>query len=243
MEIAMSATDDPLRILIAYYSRFGVLKTLAEQIAEGAHLVRGVDVDLLEIEDLPVIEVRPDEDEDAMHRRRAALLNRLAAADAIVVGSPSYFGSMASPVKRLFEDCLTADDPVSTDRSRPWRHHRFRDKVGAAFTASGTPHGGNEQTLQSILTMFMHLGMIVVTPGQRSPILQHEAAPYGATAISGAYGRRPPPAQDAKDARALGERVAHVASWIRAGHDLLARHRAGFGPDPAAQPVGFDPSA
>ena len=32
--------------------------------------------------------------------RRAVTLNQLLAADAIVVGAPSYFGSMASPVKR-----------------------------------------------------------------------------------------------------------------------------------------------
>jgi len=42
------------------------------------------------------------------------------AADALIVGAPTYFGSMASPVKRLFEDAATgAQRP---DRSRPWRH-------------------------------------------------------------------------------------------------------------------------
>ena len=93
----------------------------------------------------------------------------------------------------------------------------------------------------SILTMLMHFGMIVVTPGQRLPILEHEAAPYGATAISGADGSRLPNEQEQNDARDLGERIARItrwvkdgrASWERARHDLAATRR----------PASFDPSA
>jgi NAD(P)H dehydrogenase (quinone) len=238
----MIATQHPLQILVVYYSRFGVVELLAERIAEGARREPGVQTDLLAIDDQPVSELRPDELEDSMHQRRAQLLNRLASADAIIIGSPSYFGSMASPLKRFFEDCLTADDPPSTDRSRPWRHHRFRNKVGAAFTASGTPHGGNEQTLHSILIMLMHLGMVVVTPGQRSPILEREAAPYGATAVSGADGRRLPDPQEQDEARDLGEQVAQIAAWIRDGRDAW-NQRQTVGSRHAGKALGLDASA
>jgi NAD(P)H dehydrogenase (quinone) len=235
--------DRPLQVLIVCYSRYGVVKLLAERIAEGAGREPGVEAELLIVEDLPVTELRGDEDPDAMRRRRAILLNQLTAADALIVGSPSYFGSMAAPLKRLFEDCTTADGPQARDRSRPWRHHRFRDKVGAAFTASGTPHGGNEQTLLSILTMLMHLGMIVVTPGQRPPILEHEAAPYGATAISGADGRRLPSDLEQEEARALGEQVARVASWVRRGRQAWEQSRHGRGAGVGRRRFSFDPSA
>src|SRR2546430_342248 len=104
----MVTTQRPLRILVAYYSRFGVLKLLAERVAEGARREPNIQAELLAVEDQPVTELGPNEDEGAMRQRRAVAVNRLAAADAIVVGSPSYFGSMASPMKRLFEDCLTA---------------------------------------------------------------------------------------------------------------------------------------
>jgi NAD(P)H dehydrogenase (quinone) len=222
----MVRTDRPLQILIVYYSRFGVLKLLAERIAEGALREPNVQSEMLAVEDDPITNLRPNEDADAMRMRRAKTVNRLAAADAIVVGSPSYFGSMASPLKRLFEDCLVADVPATTDRSRPWLHHRFVNKVGAAFAASGTPHGGNEQTLQSILTMFMHLGMIVVTPGQRSPILEQEAAPYGATAVTGADGRRLPDDEEQDAARDLGEHVARIATWIHDGRNASEERQA-----------------
>jgi len=235
--------DRPLQVLIVCYSRYGVVQLLAERIAEGAGREPGVEAELLIVEDLPVTELRSDENPDDMRRRRAVLLNQLTAADALIMGSPSYFGSMAAPLKRFFEDCTTAEGPQAQDRSRPWRHHLFRDKVGAAFAASGTPHGGNEQTLLSILTMMMHLGMIVVTPGQRPPILEHEAAPYGATAISGADGRRLPSDLEQEEARALGEQVARVASWVRRGRQAWEQSRAGRGPGVGRRRFSFDPSA
>jgi NAD(P)H dehydrogenase (quinone) len=226
-----------------YYSRFGVVELLAERVAEGARREPGVQTDLLPIDDTPPSELRAGEEEEAMRERREHLLHRLTSADAIIVGSPSYFGGPASPLKRLFEDCLTDDTPPDTDRSRPWRHERFRNKVGAAFAASGTPHGGNEETLRSILTMLMHFGMVVVTPGQRSPILEHEAAPYGATAVSGADGRRLPDRAEQDEARDLGEQVAQIASWLRDGRDAWERRHTALGSRHAGEALGFDPSA
>src|SRR4051794_34466187 len=220
----------PLRLLIVYYSRFGALKALAEEIAEGARRVEKVEVRFLAVEDLPVEALRPGENADAMAMRRAEIVGELAAADALIVGAPSYFGSMASPVKRLFEDCATAANPTILDRTRPWRHYLFRDKPGAAFAASATPHGGNEQTLHSILTMLMHLGMIVVTPGQRPPILEDPSAPYGATLVTGPKGARTPDEREAEEARALGERVAMVATWLAHGRqEWQQRHGADVG--------------
>lgn len=243
MSTARTVTEPKLRILLVYYSRFGVVKLLAERIAERARREPDVEVELLPIEDLPIMEVRGDEGADDARQRRAIVIDRMASADALIVGSPSYLGSAASPLKRLFEDCATAEDPAVGDRSRPWRHYIFHDKVGAAFTASGTPHGGNEQTLLSILTMLMHFGMIVVTPGQRPPILEHEAAPYGATAISRADGRRLPTDQEQDDARDLGERVARITRWVRDGRTAWEQARNELGRAPGRRHLGFDPSA
>jgi NAD(P)H dehydrogenase (quinone) len=208
--------EEPVRILVIYYSRFGAIQALAERLAEGARGVPGAEVDLLEIEDQPLEELRPGETAEGMRRRRAALLNRLTTADALLVGAPAYFGSMAASVKRFFEDCATASNEL-LDRTRPWHHHLFRDKVGAAFTSSATPHGGNEQALHSILTLLMHLGLLIVTPGQRGPILEHPAAPYGATAVTGPSGHRGLSEAEAEEARHLGRRAAEVAAWLRLG--------------------------
>jgi NAD(P)H dehydrogenase (quinone) len=243
IEGAMSMSTPDVQILIVYYSRFGAVRALAEQIAEGARRVKGVEVRFLEVGDRPVEELEPGESAEEMATRRAVLVNQLARADALVVGAPCYFGSMATPVKRLFEDCVTASAALATDRSRPWRHHQFRNKVGAAFTASGTPHGGNEQTLHSILTLMMHLGMVLVVPGQRDPILENTAAPYGATTISGPDGDRPPTDAEADEARALGQRVAEVALWLHWGRAEWQRQYHVRTSVPAAHVSPFDPSA
>lgn len=212
------ATPPPdIRILIVYYSRGGATRALAEQIAVGARGVTGVAAYLLEVGDRPVDERRGHERAHDTALRRAAVVNQLATSDALIVGAPALFGSMASPVKRLFEDCATAPDPPLTDRGRPWRLHLFRDKVGAAFTGSATPHGGNEQALHSVLTMLMHLGMLVVTPGQGLPVLVNQMAPYGATAITGAGGDHLPAAAEQAAARALGARVATITTWLHLG--------------------------
>jgi NAD(P)H dehydrogenase (quinone) len=205
------------RIVIIYYSRSGVLEALAEAIAEGARRVEGAETHFIIVPDQPVEELRSAESEQEMLFRRAALVNQMMAADAMVVGAPAYFGSMASPVKRLFEDCVTLARSPEFDRSHPRRAHAFRDKVGAAFTSSATPHGGNEQALHSILTMQMHLGMVVVTPGLREPILEDVSAPYGATAISGPTGCGRPTDEELAAARDLGQRVAEVTTWLVTG--------------------------
>jgi NAD(P)H dehydrogenase (quinone) len=243
MNSERTVTDPKLHMLIVYYSRYGVVKLLAERIAEGAQREPDVAVELLPIEDEPIMETRGDEDTDDARLRRAIVINKMARADALIVGSPSYLGSAASTLKRLFEDCATAEDPAVNDRSRPWRHYLFHDKIGAAFTASGTPHGGNEQTLLSILTMLMHLGMIVVTPGQGFPILENQAAPYGATAISGADGRRLPSDQEQNDARDLGERVARITCWVKHGRTTWEQARHELAGGAGRRHPGFDPSA
>lgn len=210
----MQTAARPINVLIVYYSRFGAIKMLAECIAVGARKVPDVSVQLLEVDDEPLY--RGSEDAD-LARRRAVVLSQLTGANALIVGAPAYFGSVASPIKRLFEDALVANAAPSGDRSRAWQLHQFRDKVGAAFIGSGTPHGGNEMGLLSILTLFMHLGMIVVTPGQAEPVLENPSAPYGATTVTGASGDRLPTSVEQAEADALGTRVAQFATWLKLG--------------------------
>ena len=206
-----------VQVAIVVYSRFGVLRQLAEALIEGVNSVTGAEAHMIEVTDEPIDDLQPGETESGRAQRRHILMERLAAADAVVIGAPAYFGSMASTVKRFWEDVLTSEVPPPVDRSRPWHYGLLRDKVGAAFTASATPHGGNELALHSILTLLMHVGALVVTPGQAEPLLDNPSAPYGATAITGPGGDRPASSEELGSARTLGARVARVASWVRIG--------------------------
>lgn len=67
---------------------------------------------------------------------------------AIIAGSPTYFGLLSAELKKIFDDF------------RPIRK-KMLNKIGAAFSTSNHPHGGNETTLISIIQCFLVYGMIV----------------------------------------------------------------------------------
>lgn len=85
---------------------------------------------------------------DAMENIRP----KLTEADAIIVSSPVYFGSLSSQLKAMF------------DRTLVLRRDNFRlkDKVGAAISIGRSRNGGQEFTIQ-VIHSWMHIhGMIVV---------------------------------------------------------------------------------
>ncbi len=68
--------------------------------------------------------------------------------DAIVIGSPTYYGQMAAPIKELIDDLVG-------------RHGQLDGKVGAAFTSAANIGGGNETTIMGIIEALLISGMVV----------------------------------------------------------------------------------
>lgn len=116
------------KMLVAYFSRTGHTKRMAEVVADGARSVGGVTVDCKPVKDLVA----------------RVLLDY----DAIALGSPTYYGTMAAEVKRLLDDSVAF-------------HGQLEGKIGGAFTSSGNIGGGNETTLLSLLEALLIHGMIV----------------------------------------------------------------------------------
>ena len=116
-----------VKVLICYYSRSGNTKKMASLIEQGVKS-EGVDVELK-----PVKDVSP-----------ASLLKY----DAIVIGSPTYYGLMAAEVKSLLDKSV--------------KYHGDLDgKVGGAFSSSYTVGGGNETTIIALLQAMLIHGMVV----------------------------------------------------------------------------------
>jgi len=113
--------------IVIYYSRSGNTKHMAEMIAkamgEGGLATDCKAVDKVKVDDL-------------------------LGYDAIVVGSPTYYGTMAAPVKQLIDDSVV-------------KHGQLDGKVGAAFTSSANVGGGNETTVLSILYAMIISGMVI----------------------------------------------------------------------------------
>ncbi|MBA7507268.1 Flavodoxin [subsurface metagenome] len=154
------------KIGVSCYSRSGNTQKMAEFVSQGVK-EEGVEVELKRIED--------------------TTLEDLLAWDGIIVGSPTYYGGAAAPVKNLF------------DRSVEY-HGKLEGKVGGAFSSSANIGGGNETTIVSILQMMLIHGMIV----QGSSQGDH----YGPVSIGS------PNERVESQCKALGRRVAQLVKKI-----------------------------
>jgi len=115
-------------MLIVYYSRTGNTEKMADIVAEGVREEGGVEVDVRK-----VAEVTPED---------------LLEYDAIVMGSPVYYGTMAAEIKQLIDESVRF-------------HGKLDGKVGGAFASSGGVGGGNETTVMDIVKALMIHGMVV----------------------------------------------------------------------------------
>jgi NAD(P)H dehydrogenase (quinone) len=74
--------------------------------------------------------------------------------DCLIFGSPTYYGSMAWPLKKLLDESVKF-------------HGKLRGKVGGAFASSANIGGGNETTILDILHALLIHGMVVRGDHQR----------------------------------------------------------------------------
>jgi len=119
------------KIVIVYHSGYGHTKRVAEAVAEGS---AGT---LLAI--------------DAEGNLPEGGWEQLAAADAIVFGSPTYMGSVSWQFKK-FADAS----------SKPWYTQAWKNKLAAAFTNSATMNGDKLSTLHYLFTLSQQHSMFWV---------------------------------------------------------------------------------
>lgn len=153
------------KVLIIYYSKSGNTKRMAQLIAEGVKLEKQVELDMK-----PVHKVKTKD-----------LLN----ADGIIIGSPTYYGTMAAEIKKLIDESIKF-------------HGKLEGKIGGAFSSSANIAGGNETTIMTILQSFLIHGMIV----QGTSKGDH----YGPVAIG------KPDDRSKKLCRAYGHQIAKLVS-------------------------------
>ncbi len=156
------------KIIIVYYSQGGNTKKMAEIIKESVAKA-GVEAVLKEVKDVKA--------QDLLEY------------DGIIVGSPTYYGTMSWQIKKLLDESVKF-------------HGKLDGKIGAAFSSSANIAGGNETTILDILNAMLIHGMIV----QGDPQGDH----YGAVAIGA------PDERAAKQCQRMGSRVAGLVKRISA---------------------------
>jgi NAD(P)H dehydrogenase (quinone) len=205
-EIVMS------KILIVYYSMYTHIHKMAEAIAEGVRQVPGCEVIMRRVP-----ETLPDsvlgamgalEAQKSMEHIPIATVEDLAAADAVIFGTPTRFGNMCGQMRQFLDAT-----------GQLWTKGALVGKVGSVFTSTGTQHGGQESTILSFHTTLLHHGMVIVGlpyafAGQMDNSEITGGSPYGASTVAGTKGERVPTANDLAGARYQGAHVAAIASKL-----------------------------
>jgi NAD(P)H dehydrogenase (quinone) len=178
------------KTVVIYHSGYGHTQRMAQSVAEGA----GAQLIAIDAEGN-----LPEGGWDALN-----------AADAIIMGSPTYMGTVSWQFKK-FADAS----------SKPWYTQAWKDKIMAGFTNSANINGDKLSTLHYLFTLAMQHGAIWVGTGiiynntkasQRSDVnyLASSAGPVAQSAgDSGAAEMNP---GDLETARLFGQRVAAVAA-------------------------------
>ena len=155
-------------VLIVYYSKTGNTEEMAKAVEEG-----------VKSEKVKVVRKKVNQ----------ATLKDLLEADGIILGSPTYYGTMAAEIKAFLDKSVQ-------------HHGKLEGKVGAAFSSGGGLGGGVETTVLDMVKALLIHGMIV----QGDPWGSH----YGTVSIG------MPNASAKKECKKLGEKVARLVKRLGA---------------------------
>jgi NAD(P)H dehydrogenase (quinone) len=179
---AMPAETNMVRVLVAYDSLTGNTAKMAEGVAAGARPVPGVVVVLK-----PVDKVTKED---------------LEKADGIILGCPTYYGTMPGRMKVVIDDWSWK---LKVD---------FTDKVGGAFATGGGQAGGKEFVLVSLMMFMLNNRMVVAGPLYENEKTGSVWAEVGAAAMTGPLDAGVGEGE-LDSARRLGERVARLAVKLK----------------------------
>ena len=195
------------KVLVLYYSSYGHVETIAGAIAEGARSA-GARVDIKRVPETVPVDMAKAAHFKLDQKAPVAGIEELVDYDAIIVGSPTRFGRVASQMASFLDQA-----------GGLWMRGALHGKVGGAFTSTATQHGGQEVTLFSIITNLMHFGMTIVGlpyshQGQMTLDEIVGGSPYGATTVAGGAGQRQPSALDLAGAHHQGKLIAETAKKL-----------------------------
>jgi NAD(P)H dehydrogenase (quinone) len=195
------------KVLVLYYSTYGHIEQMAEAVAAGVQET-GATADIKRVP-----ETAPEAVAKAAHFKLdqpapVATIAELEHYDAIIIGAPTRFGRMPSQMAAFLDQA-----------GGLWMRGALNGKVGAAFTSTGSQHGGQEVTLFSIITNLLHFGLVIAGlpysfQGQLKLDEITGGSPYGATTIAGGDGSRQPTENELAGAKFQGRHVAEIANRL-----------------------------
>jgi NAD(P)H dehydrogenase (quinone) len=138
------------KVLVLYYSAYGHIEAMAKAVAEGAREA-GAKVDIKRVPETVPAEIAKAHHFKLNQEAPIAAIDDLANYDAIIAGTGTRFGRVSSQMAAFLDQAGSL-----------WMRGALHGKVGGAFSASGTQHGGQEMTLFGIIANLLHFGMVIV---------------------------------------------------------------------------------
>ena len=196
------------KILVLYHSTYGHIEQMAHAVAEGARRVEGAEVDVRRVPETVPVEVARSAGYKLEQEAPIATVDELVNYDAIIIGAGTRFGTAASQMRAFLDQT-----------GGLWAQGKLVGKVGGAFTASATQHGGQETTFGGLHNFFLHHGMLVAGlpyafAGQMNMDEIVGGSPYGATTLTKGDGSRMPSQIELDGARFQGEFIARTAQKL-----------------------------
>jgi NAD(P)H dehydrogenase (quinone) len=192
-------------ILILYYSRYGAVQGMAQQIARGVESVPGMQARLRSV---PPVAPSFDPAAESIPASGApyVTVQDLRECAGLALGSPTRFGNMAAPLKHFLDGTGAL-----------WASGALVGKPAAVFTSTSTQHGGQESTLLSMMLPLLHHGMLILGVPYTEVALHRTTSggtPYGASHVAGPNSDLPLTADEKELCQSLGKRLATVARQI-----------------------------
>ena len=200
------------RVAVIYYSATGNIHRLAHALGDGAE-AEGAEVRVRHVEELASELLISQNQHWGRHRSEVedeptAMLEDLEWADGVAFGTPTRFGNVAAQLKQFMDQA-----------GRLWQEGKLADRVGTAFTASMTAHGGQESTILALNNTLYHWGMLILPLGYTaSEVFNAGGNPYGTSYTSGKEVGGPDERTLAA-ARYQGRRLARFAAVIAAARE------------------------
>lgn len=198
------------KVLVLYYSSYGHIEAMASAVAEGVREA-GAQATIKRVPELVPEEVARSSGIKLDQAAPIATVAELPEYDAIIFGTPTRFGNMASQMRNFLDQT-----------GGLWAKGALIGKVGSVFASTATQHGGQETTITSFHTTLLHHGMVIVGvpySEARQTIMSEitGGSPYGATTIAAGDGSRVPSENELAIARFQGRHVAAIAAKLAAG--------------------------
>jgi NAD(P)H dehydrogenase (quinone) len=196
------------KVLVLYYSSYGHIERMAEEVAAGVRAA-GSEAAIKRVPETVPEAIARKSGFKLDQKAPVAKVEDLVDYDAVIFGTPTRFGNMAGQMKNFIDQA-----------GGLWMKGSLIGKVAGVFTSSATQHGGQESTILTFLPVLMHLGFVIVGlpysfQGQMGHTEVMGNSPYGASTVAGGDGSRMPSKLDIEGARFQGKHVAEIASKLR----------------------------